>query len=206
MLPFALFLRPFETDFGLKYKPSSLLGASNILSPKYHTGDQQRYFEQLVERALKRDLGSVAIGGHASAQGPGKIYSSDADWQAKFFKLAAYASLILVVPLANEWTEWEVRKIVEKDYVRKTLFLMPPATPGYPIKRKWQLAQSAHSQRLNGFPDYNSDGAVFAVNVAGQCEVQATGSPIFRSVSIKRLIRRGYLQLEAQGRLGPHAF
>jgi hypothetical protein len=115
---YALFLRPFSTTNVLAAQGSSEGDVSEHLD-----------LETILSEALtpKRFL-ALSTSGVESVLGAGKLFLPDDGWLGAFHTLASNAALILMIPSAHGATLEEVKSIVEKGWLEKTLFIMPEFT------------------------------------------------------------------------------
>lgn len=116
---FALYLRPFIIDGQIK----STIG---IYRDEIFSRLLNDDFENAVTQAVDRRFPVVALGGERMSNGPGGGAAHDDEWQETILDLMGTASLILVVPIAEPSTLWEIKQIHFLRYLHKTVFIVPP--------------------------------------------------------------------------------
>ncbi|WP_257081593.1 hypothetical protein [Methyloversatilis sp. XJ19-49] len=133
---FFLLLRPFELDALISVLPS---GSRNI---EGHEEQFERMFENYDPADLREPvelfdllastLGTrgilVSVGDRLDTHlgGGGMIRVPDDEWQSKVADLMARATNIFVMPWPTPGTLWEVKEILDRGLLAKTIFLMPP--------------------------------------------------------------------------------
>jgi hypothetical protein len=123
--PFTLFLRPFFTDGKIidadGLEPSiAAIGIS--LMERGSAADGERAFAQLFEKRAPL----IALGRPDLRLGAGKVDAENLNWRETVLALARRAERIIVVPLAQPATLWELEQIAADETLRsKTVFLVP---------------------------------------------------------------------------------
>lgn len=115
-VPFALYLRPFKTTDRLDFYG---------LSTKWGGID----LESLIANACSSWGLLLGLGREGDAIGAGKLCSSDDDWEEMFFRLSQATKSIIVVPGLTNGCFTEIKSIISRRLLDKSIFLMPPAVP-----------------------------------------------------------------------------
>jgi hypothetical protein len=166
--PYVVYLRPFFT--------TGRLAVSNPtprwlpLVPSYFAYEATLEFETVLSEALAPDLSLVGLGRPGEHVGAGRVAATDADWKSVFQRLVKDARWIVMVPSHEGETHWEVRQLVEQEYLRKTVFLMPPTLrPGsVDIASHWAEARARLAADGVHLPPYTSAGQLFRLGWQGR--------------------------------------
>jgi hypothetical protein len=59
----------------------------------------------------------------------GRIVASEKEWNVAAVSLIDNATRIACVPSSHAGTLWEIDQIIARDYLQKTVFIMPPSNP-----------------------------------------------------------------------------
>ena len=125
--PFSLYIRPFFTDTklladGRVRDPGQVLVSPSDLAELGHPRDAER----AAAHALDGFAPLVALGKTERRLGAGKVMTTDQDWQDDFRRLSALAERIVVIPIAQPSTLWELTQIASDPALAgKTVFVRP---------------------------------------------------------------------------------
>jgi hypothetical protein len=139
--PFVLYLRGFSMDNNLGDGRSTPVA----LIPPMHSRFQERKWaifnnegfdhliadllsedaETLIHKACGSDFLLLALGKPGDAIGAGRIATPDKDWIEIFQAVAEKADVIVVVPASSSGTIAEIKYIVERSFLSKTVFIEP---------------------------------------------------------------------------------
>jgi hypothetical protein len=166
--PYVLYLRPFSTTGRLAVsnpKPRWL-----PLVPSYFAREATLEFETVLAEALEPDLSLVALGRPGEHVGAGRIAVSDDRWRHVFARLVKDARWIVLIPSDHGETRWEVRELVGHDYLRKTIFLMPPTLRpgGIDVAAEWTDARAGLVADGVQLPPYTGAGQLFRLGSQGR--------------------------------------
>ena len=167
-LRYVLFLRPFSTTGRLAVsnpKPRWL-----PLLPSYFAHEATLEFETVLSEALEPDLSLVALGRPGEHVGAGRVAVTDDDWKRLFQRLVKDARWIVMIPSHQGETRWEVRQLVAQEYLRKTVFLMPPTLRpgGMDIAADWAEARAGLAADGVHLPPYTGGGQFFRLGWQGR--------------------------------------
>lgn len=198
--PFALYLRPFATTDRFNFYG---------LSTKWGGID----LESVIAYACEPWGLFLGLGREGNAVGAGKLYSTDAEWEEKFARLADNARVIVVVPGVGEGSLFEIEWIIQQGLLPKTIFLMPPSSlfcvPG---RSRWAHSTNRDLQDQNDaarwatvsvsvkrlgilLPPYHSEGAVIQFHDnSGQSSQRRLGRDV---PSIRRALRATLCPVQA---------
>jgi len=125
---YVLYLRSFDS--------TGAIVETELLESKSSDGTtrvQKRTYE--LETQLADAVGDlcpfVALGKSLEHIGAGRIEVGDENWKAAISKLMERARLIIMVPVVNPGTMWELDQVIERGWVSKTLFI------NIPERQKW---------------------------------------------------------------------
>jgi hypothetical protein len=147
---------------------------SRPLNPVFNLADifsDSTYdLERQFVRAGGRKCPIIALGKPGEAIGVGRILTDDASWRKLITTLIEKAQIILCVPSTRSGTRWELDYIVDNNHTRKTVFIMPPESPGFSIwskkadfSKEWLDVQSYMRDHKLVAPDYVKSGQLFKV-------------------------------------------
>ncbi|MBY5351295.1 hypothetical protein [Rhizobium leguminosarum] len=114
--PFVLYLRPFSVTGKMRRRQGLLL---NHFAPDVE--------EQIADTCEGKAL-LLALGLPGEAMGGGRLLSTEDVWKSDIDSLAASCVLIVMLPSDRPGTMWEFKRIIDQNYLHKTLFLMPRFT------------------------------------------------------------------------------
>jgi hypothetical protein len=172
---FSLYLRAFETTGELLQAP--LL---SITSPGFDprpAHDQYSDFEAALAEALEESAPLLALGGRgAKGIGPGRVEASDSTWRQMLEVLGKSATLIFVVPSERPTVQWEISWLVDRKYLAKTIFILPPRRSRWlpsrskpmPWEDKWETFVANMRARGLEFPSYDKGGVLFMLSNDGK--------------------------------------
>lgn len=116
---FCLYLRPFVID--------------NIIKGSALTDDNDQFvrltddnFENVLAQAVDEYIPIVSIRGSDNRFGPGTGSIENSKWREAVLRLMAEAEKIIIVPIAQPSTLWELQQIFFNSYLDKTIFIVPP--------------------------------------------------------------------------------
>ena len=188
---FAVFLRPFY-----------LTGKMMQWRFQFYSKDWGKFddLEQAIVSTLDESMPTVALGKPGETSGFGRISMDESSWESAAAELMLRASLIICIPSAHPGTAWELEEIMQKGYLVKTVFVMPPSG-GFlrcfensfrrSLKEDWNLAAELLRQHQLSLPNYKGRGMFFAFKRGGQCikEDLDLGSSDTISAAITRMMR-----------------
>lgn len=155
---FALYLRPFTID------------QANSLDITVRGFDvYTTHLEGALVEALDGFCDVIGLGVSSGLDRAGAAEATELDWQKKFDVLADRAHLICVVPILRPGTHWEVKRLVERRYLYKTLFIFPPINSLRVGRRRDEIMRAKLSsiERLQDsgleFPAVGESGALARV-------------------------------------------
>lgn len=121
--PFVLFLRPFDTLQRL---------TAQGRAPRLGGYTDHVDYEEVLVAAFDGWMPVVAVGEaldqdrlSTSFAGVGRATTTAESWKVVVARLVAEASIILVVPFANEGTQWEIERVVRSGAIERTVLIMP---------------------------------------------------------------------------------
>lgn len=169
-----LYLRPFESMNQYQYvNPFSL----TFGTPEDYERPYRVDIERLLAEALEQTAPLIALGVQGEHYGAGRIWRTETDWKEAVMHLAKSVRHILLLPAANEGTQWEIGLISRLDLWQKTIFVMPPDSRRGSTKarRSWDRAITKTRDNWNfELPAYDPKGALFLVDDSGNVVVQIT--------------------------------
>lgn len=119
-----LFLRSFKDD------SVDLSSADqNLLGKIYHVGADKLNLDKVILLELSSVGPVIAIGNPSDPRPPfgaARAYLSNSDWQVTVSTLAQQAKIIVLCVDNTEGVLWEIEHLIERDYLDKTLFIIPP--------------------------------------------------------------------------------
>ncbi|MFM0075269.1 hypothetical protein PQQ86_29355 [Paraburkholderia sediminicola] len=160
--PFFIYLRPFDSTN--KYKIKSKVVPFELEQFEYDGYDD---IERLTARALKATLRIIALGNPGEHRGAGRALTTEQDWQRVALGLIKHATFIFVIPSYHLGTLWEVKQIVEGNYLNKTIFITPPSKEGdysgalHDVPLGWRKTQDACQDIGLSLPDSTDYGLLF---------------------------------------------
>lgn len=128
---YGLYLRPFMTTDRL---PAQTLDPQPVQVQNENRRASHVDVETIFRRAFDRELDIIAVGRPEDIlEGlPRVTITEEQDWRDIVLRLAESAAFLIVVPLIREGTHWELREVVFKRHLAKTLFLMPESQSEQP--------------------------------------------------------------------------
>jgi hypothetical protein len=129
-------LRPFDITGKIRKERTQFTG--RIYPYTYGYGFDTKVhevyeMEEIIVKAFRDIMPVIALrkpGGCNEYYGVGKLSADKDTWKGIVSELLDTASLILCIPSGFRGTAWELDKIVERGYIVKTIFIMPPDTRG----------------------------------------------------------------------------
>lgn len=149
---FNLLLRSFEMDAVISILPN------DARAPEDVDKDKTPYWERHAENAIderqpielfdaitagvetKAALLAVGDRDFKKRTGPGLLSIGDEPWQKLVCKLIKRSEKVFIMPWPSKGTLWEIKYLIENDYLGKTLFIMPPS---YGIDTQKRMASSS---------------------------------------------------------------
>ena len=161
---FSLYLRPFILDNEINISP-------DIRSDEIFSSFLMTNFENCVAQAVDKTHPIVSLGTERASFGPGASSTHDDRWKDVILDLMEHASLIIVVPIIQPATMWEIQQIFIKNYLSKTVFIVPPykflslsdrnKLPGQILDSIYRSGiEKLHRVGIN-LPFVNSNGGLF---------------------------------------------
>lgn len=184
---YTLYLRPFTLTDKLPGQPLSHQEFEDAPGPEHLD------LETLLHRTFRPHLDFIAAGRDSEYLGAGRI-TLDEKWRDDIERLSVAATLIVLVPSANDGTLWEMRMLRRRNLLDRTVFVMPetlasPSTvvverrllgesfdgaDGYRLEahhvdlaRAWQEARAAASLMGMELPPYDPRGMLFTLGPDG---------------------------------------
>ncbi len=164
---FFLYLRPFSV--------TGRLGAANPeynsapMQPRAYSQPRTIDFETRLA-SLIEPLGPLVALGHPGEQfGAGRILSADEQWKNNFESLATRAKAILLIPSSTPGTLWEIEWLVQRGFVSRCIFVMPPAPAGRlkEMAEFWEDGRTVLSHNGVALPEYSHVGALLLYSGSG---------------------------------------
>ena len=109
---FILYLRPFDSTGKAKRRP---IGHSEPLE-----------LEGQLSKACRNVAPFIALGKSLEFTGAARIQTQDSDWKMNASILMQHARLIIMLPVSNPGTWWELERIIAQKLIHKTVFLNAP--------------------------------------------------------------------------------
>jgi hypothetical protein len=134
---------------------------------RYISGDRyDEDIQRLVCRTLK-PLPVIAVGDKVTGYGAAKIITTDADWEGVARRLMNDAKVIIFCPFPTPGATIELG-ILSRDYLDKTVFVMPPRNRRLKIDvgAEWNKLAKSQAPKIV-LPAYSRYGGVFLMNSAG---------------------------------------
>lgn len=179
--PFSLYLRPFFTDGLLIADGQPNLG-DRLASPlEIAEMGFPRDVERAAAFALQDTAPLVAIGNRERGLGAGRGSVSDDEWRDIVLQLAIAAERILIIPLAQPSTLWEISEIASRpELLEKTILVRPPNrfrfrrfgyTPNPELRTLgavWNDSRSRLRELLPTMPSFKGGTRLLAWNSKGE--------------------------------------
>ena len=164
---FSLFLRPFDITGKLIIEKAP----SNLFSWDQYDRPGTDALERMLADAVQPTSPLIGLGAHGDIEfGPGTA-GFVPDWKNNIADAMKDAAYIFIVPSANEGTLWEVGEIKNRDYVHKTVFIMPPTVSPFKFigdgdyKEFWEAARTACAREHQiELPRYKPEGSLFLID------------------------------------------
>ena len=156
-----LYLRPFDTTGRLRTfvdraDPAALLKYGQELNNHRPTTD----FERLLSNAVDPVGELIGLGRPGEHLGAGRLAVPDTEWQRRVRELAKRADCIFVLPGESLSTLWELRYLVQRELLSRTILIMLPEAHGFDAGEHWNRARAAILRKLRiRLPEYSPDGA-----------------------------------------------
>lgn len=182
---FFVYLRSFETTGHLKPPFFFTL----FVLQRLHTNE----LESFLALALQKNGPLVGLGLPGENIGAARIRVEDADWKADIQQLLTHATGVLLLPSDHEGTKWEIEFLQKENLLQKTVFIMPPSTPAFDWRAKWQQAAEALQRLTIALPQYSSRGLLFTITQQGM-----VGDAQPFSLFYRRYLRKSIETLLAQ--------
>lgn len=155
-----LYLRPFDSTGVIKKTVRSGSGE--------HSSSTTYELEEQLAKAAKRVAPLVGLGQSLEHIGAaGRIVTSEDSWQDAVDKLMRKARLILIVPVSNPGTLWEIEKIFTDGHVGKTVFINVPRSwfrlfsGPFDQKEHWPAVDEVFRRFGYQLPHFESGGRMF---------------------------------------------
>lgn len=201
---FACYLRPFDTTGRLLVRNAAkILGSGWDMSKP----DYVELETLLADITAEWETELVAIGRPDEHVGAGRIAVTDEEWKELAALLVRHAGVIYMVPGSTEGTLWEMRHLLERGSLGRTIFVMPPAnarvpvlasTSALPISEAWERARTAAAEFGLTLPAYSVDGKFLILRDDGTVEAERTIGEYYSFDFLKQSI------LELHGHLTRH--
>lgn len=91
--------------------------------------------EEHLVHAFKHQAPIIGLGKSRRERGVGRVELQDDQWQEYVARLMKQAAVIVLVPHFNEGTQWEIRHILENDYLYKTVLIDTPRVSRFTKKK-----------------------------------------------------------------------
>ncbi len=158
---FCLYLRPFASTDALEtYIAQPILGGGR----SGMVATERLEFETQLERAARSIGPLVALGQPLEHEGAGRIRVRDDEWQDAIHVLMDAARLIVLLPAAQPGTLWEVRELLARGHIGKTVIIDPPNTGSaradYDPAARWQDVRLAFARAGHALPDDDTNGLI----------------------------------------------
>ena len=159
---FILYLRSFDSTDQVKKTVTRGSSSSN--------GSSSSTTYELEDQLLKasKALGQfVALGQSLETTGAGRIKTSDEEWQKSADALMQAAKLIVMMPVTNPGTLWEVNKILNENMMPKTVFLNAESklsffkNKNFNQKDDWPKLQDKFSEFGYILPKFRKSGRMY---------------------------------------------
>lgn len=156
---YSLFLRPFISAGKMKIQYTDIGDAPWL----YTNPEKSKDLETIFADALESTVPLIGLGKKSDYEGTGKTESSDKEWQNELKFLAKNANILIVVPSSNDGIKWEIKWILKNKYLKKCIFIMPPAV--FVKSFNWEINWNITKNELKNFgidlPQYNKRGLIF---------------------------------------------
>lgn len=163
---FSLYLRPFKITNKVRMVNEDY--SSNLFDMERYDEPASVDFEEIFAEAASLSAPLIALGRPGEAIGAGRIATNDENWKERFARLAALAERIYVVPSSNLGTKWEIEALVANGYLKKSVFLCPPAnTNKLNVHRNSNWETGTRNLPIE-MPPYAAAGLFFRVDDSGQ--------------------------------------
>jgi uncharacterized integral membrane protein len=171
----ALYLRTFFSDTKIQF-PNPYVDQAFGVSFDLTTLDGEMLpAEVFVGRVLEPFLNVVQVGGSPATIGPGRIYTSDAEWQDAVRPAVLEADVIVILPimgldrktkrLAGRATIWEMEHLVRSGRIERAVVIMPPrlSIMWFPsrVRDGWERARALAAEFALYLPASQRRGGVF---------------------------------------------
>lgn len=135
-------------------------------------------FEEVVEACLARYGPVIAVGEpgeEAPPTGASRTYLPHESWRQTVARLIGEARLVVLIAGTSSGFGWELREVVRRDVLDKTLILFPPAKL-WDIDRRWRLVAAGLAERIAGPALGCGAGDVVAIAFADRTPVVIDGA------------------------------
>ncbi len=160
---FILYLRPFDSTGQV----TSVIKSGKNSSKTYE-------LETQFGLAAKSVSPFVGLGESMEHYGAGRIAVSDDAWKASIEAMLPQARLLIVLPVTNPGTLWEVERILDQGLLHKTLWINVPRTQaaqvgprGFDQQSGWPQIKALFAQRGFLLPDFSEPGALYVFGPPG---------------------------------------
>lgn len=183
---YVLYLRPFDSTGrvlqDVHYESTDSRGEKRVRHKRFE-------LEAQFAEAARRTCAFIGLGQSLEHVGAGRIEVDDQSWKEAIRKLMQNARLIVMVPVTNPGTLWELDQIIENSWLSKTLLLNIPEEeriwdkPRFQQSDDWPLIQQRLANAGFSLPSFSKSGRII----------------FFRSSGRPPMVRR--LKIEDQGNL-----
>lgn len=159
---FILYLRPFDS--------------TGQVTTTVARGNSKKTVELEAQLAVaaKQVAPFIGLGESLEHLGAGRIAVSDSAWRDSIQAMLPRAKLIVVIPVTNPGTLWEVERILERGLAAKTLFVNVPGTQASNVgprdfdqRTGWPAIQALFARRDFVLPEFNEAGAIYLFGPPG---------------------------------------
>jgi hypothetical protein len=189
---FSVYLRPFYVTDRLFESRSEtpLTSLSALLKDPYYRLEIQ------LKKAMRSIGPVVGLGKPGEALGIGRILVNEEDWRAAATKLIDRATYVICIPSSRAGTLWEPDYILEHNFLRKTIFIMPSIPPRKTSRNEsdlagdWAKLAVETGKRGIPIPEYENKNILFCVKSKTSIEKRYFQLSSYRSIrkNIKALL------------------
>lgn len=159
---YVLYLRPFDSTG--EVTESAETESRMAFDDRYRTHRDFELESQLAD-ATRDFCAFVGLGKSLEHIGAGRIEVDDASWKYAILKLMSNARLIIMVPVINPGTLWELDQVIENSWVSKTLFINVPERnrflwigPKFVQSDDWPVIQERLARAGFRLPEFSKGG------------------------------------------------
>jgi hypothetical protein len=145
--------------------------------------------ESVLNRALLEHTAFHAVGGSPEGFGGSRMYGIGIGdrWKDTVASMMTSVDVILMVPHNSPGVRWEIEQIKASNALAKTVFIMPPVSPGLDVAALWNDAKPMMSDCDLEFPPYLDNGLLFRLDAQGRLAESFPFDTVWNNTLFQRL-------------------